>query len=346
MNKKILYIHHGSIVGGAPTSLKNLIIGLEKNNFNNLKVMCVHKSMKAFFQDGTNVDVGDIYDSYQMLGRVMVGLAKFSNPKVFLKTIIEIILLPYIVYRQWKVIRREYPDIVHLNSSIQFSPAIAAKIAGAKLVWHVREVIIGGRFNLRKKLTAWLIRNIADQVICISDYEARKIGESKKNNVNVIYNFVDLDVFKIEENYLQDVKSQYGILDGQKVAISLGGVSFRKGTVEIINAARRLTDVRFLIAGSCPVKNEYPGLKKALIKFIHGFEDKLMRYDLKKIYSWFYNERVEFLFFSDKNPVNLSFVGKLNNVASLVAVCDLLIFAGCTPHFPRPVYWGWIYRNF
>jgi len=42
---------------------------------------------------------------------------------------------------------------------------------------------------------------------------------------------------------------------------------------------------------------------------------------------------------------NIRFIGKVDNVVPLIAICDILIFAGCTPHFPRPVYEAWALKK-
>ena len=38
-------------------------------------------------------------------------------------------------------------------------------------------------------------------------------------------------------------------------------------------------------------------------------------------------------------------VGNVENVAPLLAACDALVFAGMTPHFPRPVYEAWAMKK-
>ncbi len=99
-----------------------------------------------------------------------------------------------------------------------------------------------------------------------------------------------------------------------------------------------------MIAGTYPEEKDFSIIKKQLIRVIHKTEDLLKKVKLKKIYSWFYNQRVNFLY-SKLHLSNLYFVGKLDNVVSIIALCDGLIFAGCTPHFPRPVYEAWALKK-
>lgn len=342
-NKKILFIHHGQEIGGAPRSLKNTIIGLEKEGFQNLKILCVFPDMKPFFQEGTNVQTGDIYSPHLLIGRVMIGLSHWSNIRTFFGICKELCKVPLIISRQIKTLKQEKPDIIHLNSSILFLVAFSAKILKIPLVWHVREVIIGGQWNLRKKLSGWLIRKLADQVVCISEVEADALGDDRCRNVHVVYNFIDFSTFGADEDAMRQLRETYN-LGTKKVAVSLGGVSFRKGTFEIIETAKQLPDMMFLIAGTLPQHNNYSNTQRTFIKFFHKIENSLKIMKMKKIYSWYYQARIDFLLSELRLP-NLLFIGKLDNVAPLIAISDCLIFAGCTPHFPRPVYEAWAMKK-
>lgn len=340
---KILFIHHGQIVGGAPTSLKNTTLGLKKEGFTNLKILCTYPDMKIFFEKEAGVETGDIYSPYLSVGRVFVGLSSLSSLRTFIYFWLELLKAPFIIKRQMKTFRQEKPDIIHLNSSILFIVAISAKLARVPLVWHVREILIGSKWNLRKKFAGWFIRKLADEVVCISEVEARSLGKDSLGNVKVVYNFVDFTKFICSDRELAEIKQKYNP-ENKKAYVSLGGVSFRKGTVEIIELAKNMPNKLFLIAGTYLIKNDYGTTNRFLISFVHRLEDMLKKYELKKIYSWYYTQRVEFLYFK-YNLKNIHFVGKLDNVVPLISICDGLIFAGCTPHFPRPVYEAWALKK-
>lgn len=340
---KILFIHHGQVIGGAPTSLKNTVIGLKKEGFDNLKILCAFPDMKLFFQKEAVVETSDIYSPHLLVGRVFVGLASLMNLRTFIYFWLELLKAPLTIHRQISTFKREKPDIIHLNSSILFIVAISAKIAKIPLLWHVREVVIGSKWNLRKKFTGWFIRKLADRVICISELEAKSLGNNTFDNVEVVYNFVDFSEFRCSNMELNEIIQEYNP-ENKKVYVSLGGVSFRKGTVEIIELAKKIPNELFLIAGTCPTKNIYGKMKKSLITYVHKFEDVLKKYRFKNIYSWYYTQRVEFLYLGSK-LANLQFIGKLDNVTPLIAMSDGLIFAGCTPHFPRPVYEAWAVKK-
>ena len=39
------------------------------------------------------------------------------------------------------------------------------------------------------------------------------------------------------------------------------------------------------------------------------------------------------------------FLGSLKDVVPLLSACDVLVFAGTTPHFPRPIYEAWAMKK-
>lgn len=48
---------------------------------------------------------------------------------------------PISIYYFWRLFRRENPDIVHVNDLYDFLPAIAARLCGVPVVWHIRIIV-------------------------------------------------------------------------------------------------------------------------------------------------------------------------------------------------------------
>lgn len=331
-------------MGGAPISLANVILGLKPSGAE-IKVLCAHQSMKSFFTESTGIQVGDIYNPCLFLGRILIGYANLLNVKAFLRTLQELVLLPSSILRQYEDLKREMPDLVHLNSSILFTTAVAAKMARIPLVWHVREALLGGPRNVRRLLSGWFIKSVADKVVAISPYCAKRLGKDKKGKVSVVYNFVDFSSFSPYKYDYHDERRKLGINEAEKLIVSLGGVSFRKGTVELVDSMLNTAEgVRLVVAGQ-PLMNSGKCFTRAILIIIMLFlEDLMVASGLKKVYSWYYNERVRKSF--EKIPQGrVAFIGYIKDVAGLIAACDLLVFAGTTPHFPRPIYEAWAMKK-
>lgn len=308
-------------------------------------VLCAYRNMCSFFADSAGVKSEVISHPRLIFGRVLIGWASIYNLKTFIFSLIDLLLLPISIFRQYWDLRRARPDIVHLNSSILYSTAVAARLAGLPVVWHVREVLLGGRYNLRRIFAGWLIRRLAHKVICISPAEAQSLGPDGRRNVEVVYNFIDFSKFCYEGIDIASEKKKLGIREDQKVVLSLGGVSFRKGTFEIVESCRYLPDdFVFLVAGPPLKEAKRRIIADVILGIVLRIEDCCLKLRIKKIYSWAYNHRIcTSLKYMKKN--NLRFIGVHENVVPLLAISDALVFAGMTPHFPRPVYEAWAMKK-
>jgi glycosyltransferase involved in cell wall biosynthesis len=93
------------------------------------------------------------------------------------------------------VIRQFKPDIVHTNSAVIPSGALAARWAGIPHVWHLREYCaedFGLRFFLGRTTSRYLLGLFSRAIIAVSHsvaraYQAPTIGE----RLHVVYNGID-----------------------------------------------------------------------------------------------------------------------------------------------------------
>jgi glycosyltransferase involved in cell wall biosynthesis len=314
---KILFFHHEGGIGGAPQSLRFLIEGLPRGKYEPV-VVCLKDGpvIDLFKRSGARVvmarglhDYSHTYLDWYKISFPLRFLTKFLN---FFPTII----------RAKRIIADENPDIVHLNSSTLSACAIAAKLAGKQVIWHIREPIAKGYFGVRRAILRWMINRYSDQVIAICEDNARRLKTSSK--VSVIYNYVDFDFFnrnldgKVYRNML-------GITEMGKVILMLGGTSKPKGTVVFLEAAKEILkerkDYYFILAGNFPDFSMLSGLKK--------FANKL---------PWVnrYNKNVVEIA-SMLPRANFISTGSVTDAPSLIAASDVVVFPSIVPHFPRPL---------
>ena len=339
---KILFVHHGSVPGGAPTSLRNMIAGLRKEDDLRIKVFCIYKSMIPFFREIKGVYVKKYHKAATISGKVFIGLAKIVNIRTMIATFFELLVVPITIHKEKVILKKERPCIVHLNSSILWSTAIAAKACNIPLVWHVRETFTGGRYNFRRILYAWFLKKMADQVICISPSEEKSINGLNADNVSVIYNSIDFLKFQKEKYDTGKERERLNIPEDAFVILSLGGLSFRKGAFQLIEAMQYL-DGRFylVIAGADRPKERRIGRVK---KMAFALENIIVRSGIKKYYSWLYNDRVNYAL-EVSGGSRVRFAGILDDIVPALNICDLLAFAGTTPHFGRPVFEAWAMKK-
>ena len=346
MNKsKILYIHHGKIIGGAPKSLRYLIKGVSEQSDISIKVLCAHPEMKNFFKINQNIIVDTMSIYSLILGRIFIGLAKLTNLKTIIFFLLDILRSPYCIYNQINYFKKEQPDIIHLNSSILWTSAVAAKILNIPVVWHIRENFVPTKFGILAKFYGLFIKAMASHVICISPSEQKSINGQNCDHVTVIYNSIDFSSIDNGNSLMMDsLKKQFKITDSDFVFLSLGGCSFRKGTYQLIESMQYLDEKFKLIIAGSHFNNRKQIQYKKIKQFILKIENFLFHCKLTKHYSWFYNDRIK-MSLTDKNLSQIHFTGAVDNVYPLIKHCDVLIFAGTTPHFARPIYEAWALKK-
>ena len=339
----ILFVHHGSVPGGAPISLRETILGLRQLGFEQVAVLCVNQEMAAYFRDRAGIPSARLDAPLLTIGLVAIGYAPWLSPRTLAKLAFEMLRLPWSVGRQAWQLRRSKPAVVHLNSSILIGTAVAARIAGIPVVWHVRETILGGDRNPRRRLYARAIRSLASHVIAIGPDEARRVrgaGEREGKRVSVVHNFVDIEEFRAQGATRHDLRARLGIAPHEFVLLTVGGTAFRKGSFEILESLAHLrASVHLIVAGSGPpARSATPYGALAL-----AVEDLLVRLRIAGAYRWRYGARIAAALDRTRRVASrVSLVGYRDDIAALIGACDALVFGGTTPHFPRPVYEAWV----
>jgi glycosyltransferase involved in cell wall biosynthesis len=159
-------------------------------------------------------------------------------------------------------IRRTRPDLVHTNSSVIISAALAARICGVPHIWHVREFLSGE--SKLWNLYGWYMWFNADAIVCVSRAVALQFPNFvQKTKIHVVYNGVP----KSERfnDKVDELGKAVARIDGRKGRANVGVVGRikldQKGQDVFIRAAGELVgshpDVRFVIAGSAFPGNEH-----------------------------------------------------------------------------------------
>jgi glycosyltransferase involved in cell wall biosynthesis len=144
---KVLFIHHGNILGGAPLSLLYLVRELERQPDVNLEVVCHAPQMRDFFAKNLTSPVNLWVNPRTHFGKILIGWVYFNSLLSYKLFFRDVFNLPVSIWKQFRLISQRQPDIVHLNSAVLFSSAIAAWLAGFPIVWHIREPLQGGVYR-------------------------------------------------------------------------------------------------------------------------------------------------------------------------------------------------------
>lgn len=302
-------------MGGAPLSLLTLLKQMDRDRFDPIAVFLRDSRMvQIFSEEGipSRVEPGINYFSHTTGERFYAG-----NPRA-LKQLID--YGPSIACTR-RLVNEIKPDIVHCNSSTLSAQVIGAKQAGVKVVWHIREHVVPGVLGLRRRLHYTVGRRYADALVFILASEDRRFNCPGKSVV--VPNFVNFAVFDRQlRHHASESPSR------PPTVVFFGGLSRIKGALELVRAfplvRRAMGDVKFLLVGA----GVEPGHA--------GLATRLKRLGTRVVGRKGYAEQVRDLTKLDNNG-GIELLGVVEDVPSLLARSDLVVFPSTVPHFARPI---------
>jgi glycosyltransferase involved in cell wall biosynthesis len=256
---KILYIHHGTGIGGAPISLLNLIKYLDKRKYK-VKVAFlvggIHEKM--FIDAGIKTEVIGCSNKYFIHNQS--GKIQWYYFYRYFAILYHWINTAFIIAP--KYLKNQSFNIIHLNSHALTSWAFAAHRIGSKVIMHNREAIAHGYFGIRYTILKSLIKHYCDHVINISEDNKKRLG--LKNKSSVVYNFVE-------------TPKNYRILlsnNASKVKVLyLGGTAKIKGFETVIKCLPYIVDnITIQIAGNINTFQKSKSLKRHLINLLKKYD--------------------------------------------------------------------------
>jgi len=306
---KILFVHHGIGIGGAPISLFNIINHLDKSKFE-VEILFLTKSIGLDYFKKLQVPIHILNNSTEYFS--LSGLDK-NKPLYFLK-------YPKIFFNWMNIVLFKGPrqlnnfdfDILHLNSHVLSDWAVVAKRSNKTVIMHNRETLISGYFGLRKKILQQLISKYVDRVINISGFNEKCLGKLK--NSQIIYNFLEFPATYRKPFQTKSIKVLY-----------MGGSMKIKGFLNVADTLGYLNaNVTLQFAGNYMRVEDVSNLKSWL-------KDKLKILRFKKTYL-----KTKQLFLKGKHP-RFEYLGLLHQPLEAIDACDILISPFFEPHFSRPI---------
>ena len=317
---KVLFIHHGGGIGGAPISMIQVVSDLDKIKYDPLIVftepgLVVDLSRKAGLKTKVIPLKSAFFYSVHVKIRFRMLYNLIANYKSTVKGVINLI-------------QNEKPTLICLNTSVLIPVAIGVKKAGIPLLWHIREVPGSNAFIRKWQIS--MIKKMADRIIVNSDYVKGFYGESPV--VQTLHNAVDLERFDIDViKARHGIKSEFGIPPGAPVICMIGSVQEVKGHFLLVEAAKKIVklnpEVRFLIiAGG--VDEKYHNSWKGKIKSVARLPfDNL--------------ERMKRLINKAELGKNFIDTGYRQDIPELLSASDIVVFLSAKAEgFGRPLIEG------
>ena len=243
---RILYVHNSADIYGASRSLLRLLPRLDRARFTPIVLLPEDGPLRARIAD-LGVEV-----------LLHPGLSVITRP-VFRSWRIVLFLLnfPLSVLFIARLIRRREVAVVHTNSGVIVSPGLAAKIAGARHLWHIRDWFqeFRGFWPYFARYIVWS----SEKIIAVSRAIAGQFADQGK--ITVIKNGFAMEEFDVDKPRLRsDFRAKLGLGDAFVVGC-VGRIKFvRKGQEILVQAAASLEaqgiPAKILIVGTAFPGNE------------------------------------------------------------------------------------------
>lgn len=216
--KKIVCTHLYNDYSGSPLVLSTVIKGFLKKGFG-VDVL-TSASEKGFL---SNLEVNYLENGYKFLNNKYLRLFMFlfCQVKMFVQT------LKY----------RNEESVIYINTLLPFGVAIAGKLIGKKVIYHIHETSV--RPASLKRFLKWIAKMTADEVIYVSEFLKKEEG-IKGVNGKVIYNALSKEFIEAASKY------QKGQEENKRfVVLMLCSLKDYKGVNEFVTLAKTLPQLTF-----------------------------------------------------------------------------------------------------
>jgi glycosyltransferase involved in cell wall biosynthesis len=168
-----------------------------------------------------------------------------------------LVLFPISVIQLVTLILRFHIDVIHSNTAVLPSSAVAAFITGRPHVWHIREYF--GEFGRLWKLYQRYIFLVSTAIVAISRCTRDQFDPALRNKIQVIYDGLDETVARV----LPDSRDAFRrTLPADKLLVGVvGRIKWhRKGQEVLVRAADLLKErhpqVHYVLVGSTAPGNQ------------------------------------------------------------------------------------------
>lgn len=315
MNKKrVLFVHHGVGIGGAPHSLLLLVQSLDRVKYEPTVLFLFESPAIDLFREAGIPVLGSV-------GRVdfahtQIWWYRWYHVSHIFRALWDWLMVWLFDAAFW--INKAKPDIIHLNTSSLSAWAVRARSMGIPVVWHIRESLAPGYLGIRRALTRFLVGRYATKILAITTFDGRFWRGNPK--LEILYNAVDCSVFIPSDMTRNEWRTHHNIPKNDKVLLYVGGLSREKGALQALRLLKEMRrrgheDVWLVIANSW----KFP--EPSFLKKLFGVQ------------RWY--DRVKKL--QDELSDRLVFVGALPSVLAEIQASDCLLFPATVGHNARPV---------
>ena len=247
--RRVLHIHNGADIYGASRSLLRMIKAIDRRRFyplvvlpepGPLKDLIEAQGVEVVLHPQLSIITRPVFNSWRLIPFLLKG--------------------PFSVLFLWRLIRRRRIEVVHTNTGVIISPALAARLAGVPHLWHIRDWF--QEFRSFWPAFSWYITSFSRKVITASNAIASQFMQ--RDNVVVIHNGFSLEEFQVPKPQLRaEFRERYGLGDHFVVGC-VGRIKLVRKGQEVLLQATALLKQRGLAVKALVVGKPFPGNEEHL----------------------------------------------------------------------------------
>ena len=312
--KKILFVHHGSGMGGAPQLLLELLERLDREKYEPA-VWCIRKSSASelFASRGYRVIIDERAIPFLHISDGFYGLTK-----------------PHLVWRMSfgqiksyrtakEIFARENPDFIHINTIVLPGVLLAAHQTGKKVIVNVLEVLSKGYTGFRRMLVRHYTKRWGNAFVFMLPSEDRRWRLKEGTPATDVFDFINVSAYRATVPS-PVFRKELGVNDETPLIGYFGRFTKAKGIHKLLLAVKILKErgVPFHLAlvGPAAPPQQYSFWRRLFhkISWSDYIRELVAKYNLKE---------------------QVTFYGEATEVMPLVAACDVLAVPFLEPHFSR-----------
>lgn len=319
---KILMIHHSGMLGGGTLSCFDVINSLKEQGHNVILSLPIGDNKALKKAKEMNLDI---------LNENIVPLTfgYYNGGSNIFKLIIKyFVLLKY--KKKWiKTLEYEKPDLVLLNSIVQWPMIEILNNMKIRNICFVRETMKGSLSNIINRTIASKLEK-SSGIAFLSEFDKKEWSLSSKVIQKVIPDTINIDEFKKGINK-EIARKKLELKDDVKYILYVGGMSRLKGARTMIRAINQCkgNNIKLLFLGELDIDLNNSCLisrikNRSRINFIKEINRYIEENDLRK---------------------HIELVGIQTNMNYWYAACDFVVFPAEKAHQARPIYEAGVFNK-
>jgi len=323
--KKILFFHHFGGIGGAGLSLLHILHSIDKTKYHVAVVCPSHPNQMVNEIEKLDVKLIRTEVTPKIFAHYNGGIKYFLS----IRTLVNLIDIINDWPRVKKIIEKNSPDIIVVNSMTLFWIGKIAKKRNIKTVCFHREIFQKGILGFRSWIIKKGLSRYFDKVSFISEFDMKKAGRLNAEKV-LIHDKVDISKFS---NYTREqARCDLKLDDNNKYVLFLGGFSKLKGSHIVMECMSYFsgTNIKLLFVLNDAKNDE--NIRTTKIKKII----KLLNTSSKMITMKIFNEH--------SLEETVVFLKPTINPELYYKASDIVVFPSTRAHQARPIYEAGIAR--